>query len=90
VNLARTGDNTFNFSDLLQKEKAPKASDQTAPETEEASRPLLFSVSNIAISGGTIDFSDEPKKTFHRIEELALTLPFVSNFSRFTTAWRRY
>ena len=86
VNLFRTGDNTFNFTDLLQRMKASEASGQKRPgtETDEPSRPLLFSISNIAISGGTIDFSDEPKQTLHRVEELTLALPFVSNFSYHT------
>jgi len=74
MNLVRTGDQSFNFSDLLKKKEAPES------PSSDPSKPLQFSVSNIRITGGRIDFSDEPEKKTHRIVDLELTLPFVSNF----------
>ncbi len=74
LNLARTGDHSFNVSDLWEDKETPE------PPPGGPAKPLLFSVANIAVTGGRIDFSDEPKQTNHRIADLTLGLPFVSNF----------
>jgi uncharacterized protein involved in outer membrane biogenesis/outer membrane protein OmpA-like peptidoglycan-associated protein len=72
VGIARKTDNSYNFSDLL-----PKDEDKTKPEKEE--KPFLFSLNNIQIINGNIDFEDAPKKTSHTVRELNLSVPFISN-----------
>ena len=73
VKLIRDEDGSYNFSDLIE-----KASEDTSP-SEKTSKPIQFSINNIIISGGAIDFLDIPKEVFHEITELNLAVPFVSN-----------
>ena len=70
VRLTRNADGTYNFSDLIPEEKAKK---------EEPSKPFLFSVNNIQISGGNADFHDLPNQTDHTVRNMHLTIPFISN-----------
>lgn len=70
VGITRNTDGTYNFSDLIPKEEAKK---------EEPSKPFLFSLNNIQITGGNIDFRDLPNKTSHTVRDLQLAIPFVSN-----------
>ena len=70
VKITRNEDLSYNFSDLL------PAAEETAPEQK---KPLLFSLNNIQISGGKIDFIDTPRHTNHQIAEINLGLPLISN-----------
>ena len=70
VNLARYRDLSYNFSDLAK---------SSGPEEKSKSKPFLFSVSNIEIKNGEIVFFDEPKDKTHRVANLNLALPFLSN-----------
>ncbi len=68
VHLVRTGPNTYNFSDLIKPSK---------PE----SKPVQFSINNIEITNGSVDFLDEAaaKPTTHVVRRLDLSIPFFSN-----------
>jgi len=70
VGISRKPDGSYNFSDLLPK-------DEAKPEKEE--KPFLFSLNNIQIINGNIDFDDAPKKTNHTVRELNVSVPFISN-----------
>ena len=70
VNIDRYKDMTYNFSDI--------ASDAGQKEKTD-SKPFLFSVNNIEIQNGAITFLDEPKNTTHKVHDLNLTVPFLSN-----------
>ena len=63
-------DQSYNFSDLLQ-----------GPETQPAApaKPLRFSVNNIQIVDGGVDFLDEPAGKKHTIREANLGIPWISN-----------
>jgi uncharacterized protein involved in outer membrane biogenesis len=63
---------SYNFSDLIEKKEAK-------PPEKEKSKPLRFSLNNIRIENGSIDFWDEPKQTKHTIRELNIGVPFLSN-----------
>ncbi len=67
---------SFNFSDLLEK-KEPKPLEKEKPK--EKSTPLRFSINNIRIENGNIDFLDEPKQTTHTVRELNIGIPSLSN-----------
>jgi len=75
LKLIRDEDGSYNFSDLLKEDEEKK--DEAAAKKE--SRPLQFSVNNINIVNGSLDFLDAPKEVFHEIKDLNLTVPFVSN-----------
>jgi len=70
VGISRKPEGSYNFSDLLPK-------DEAKPEKEE--KPFLFSLNNIQIINGNIDFEDAPKKTNHTVRELNVSVPFISN-----------
>jgi hypothetical protein len=63
---------SYNFSDLIEKKEAK-------PPEKEKSKPLRFSLNNIRIENGSIDFLDQPKQTKHTIRELNIGVPFLSN-----------
>ncbi|MCX7918969.1 MAG: DUF748 domain-containing protein [bacterium] len=71
INIVRNQDLTYNFSDLLPA--------KSTPPLNEKPKKIRFSLNNIQISDGIIDFADTPKKTNHRIEQLNLNVPFISN-----------
>ena len=72
IKIARNQDMTDNYSDLIQKEKTP------VPEKENQ-KPLRFSLNNLKIENGSMDFWDGLKQTQHKIRELNIGVPFFSN-----------
>jgi hypothetical protein len=74
INVSRHEDGSYNFSDLIPKE-------ETKPEAE--SKPPNFSLNNIQIINGSIDFWDGPKKTRHTVREMHLSIPFISNIEHY-------
>lgn len=75
AHLVRNKDKTYNFSDLLAllKEK-PK---------EEKKGPALFSIHNIIIENGSIDFVDGPYDTRHTVRDMNIAIPFISDIPEY-------
>lgn len=77
VKIDLLGKQTFNFSDFI------PADDVAAPAEaqDEVTKPFLFSLNNIVITAGEIDFNDEasPQSSHHQIRQLALSVPVVGN-----------
>jgi hypothetical protein len=69
VHLVRESGNRYNVSDLIEK--------WTAKPSE--GPPPAFSVANVTVQGGRIDFEDKPVKVRHEVSELALGIPFLAN-----------
>jgi len=61
----------FNFSDLIEKFSKPSA--------KPSDKPARFSVSNIRIANGRIDFDDRLLKTQHVIDQWSVGIPFIAN-----------
>jgi|WetSurMetagenome_2_1015567.scaffolds.fasta_scaffold00204_5 hypothetical protein len=76
ISIIRTDVNKYNFSDILKKLQETKPGDKPA---EKSSEPMTFSVDNIQIITGKIDFDDRPVSTRHTISQINLTVPFISN-----------
>ena len=74
IRVHRNEDASYNFSDLLEKKEPTPAKKPT-----EKPKPLRFSLNNIKIENGSIDFWDGPKQTKHTIKELNIGVPFLSN-----------
>jgi hypothetical protein len=72
VNIVRNKDGSYNFSDLL----------KSKPKTEEK-RPR-FSLNNIQILNGNIDFFDGPKDTAHKLTDINIKIPFISSLPYYT------
>ena len=70
IHIVRLPDQRYNVSDLIDKFIAKPASNDPAPR---------FSLNNIALSGGAIEFDDQPLAKKHAISDINLRLPFVSN-----------
>jgi len=70
----RNEDESYNFSDLIAK-KEPQPLEKPA----EKPKPLRFSLNNIRIENGSIDFWDGPKQTKHMVKEINIGVPFLSN-----------
>jgi uncharacterized protein involved in outer membrane biogenesis len=70
LNLVRLGERRYNFSDLLDEFLARPRNDDPLP---------AFSLSNLQISGGVIEFDDQVLGEKHVVSEIALSLPFVSS-----------
>ncbi|HUJ80057.1 MAG TPA: DUF748 domain-containing protein [Nitrospiria bacterium] len=71
LTLVRNEDLSYNFSDLLH---APPGAQPAAP-----SKPFRFSLNNIQILNGSLDFEDRPKHAQHSIHNLRVAIPFLSN-----------
>jgi uncharacterized protein involved in outer membrane biogenesis len=74
VNLVRIEGNRYNFSDMVQ-----RLASAPAPGPATPAEPARFSVNNILVSGGQVDFDDRPDKTRHKVRDLGLAVPFISN-----------
>lgn len=79
VNVERTGEQTFNFSDLVSQPSPPSAPKQ----------PYYFSISNIQLDDGTINFNDEVLAQQHKIDHLQLAIPFIANLPADTEIYVR-
>jgi hypothetical protein len=79
VRVNRNVDGSYNISDLIEefaaKEVPPPGSGQPPP-----AKPLRFSLNNIQIHNGSIDFFDGPKGVRHVVREINVSIPFISNF----------
>ncbi len=72
IHIVRTGPATFNFSDLM-KPKTPA----------EPGAPFRFAINDIQVRNGEVDVQDNTTGTTHRLEQIRLSVPSVSNFPYF-------
>ncbi|ACM19615.1 DUF748 repeat protein [Geotalea daltonii FRC-32] len=72
VRIVRTGANRYNFSDIP--ERMPKSE-------KKSSSPTLFSLNNITVTGGSINFDDRAARTpkLHTVRRMHIAVPFISN-----------
>jgi hypothetical protein len=70
VNIVRRPDGAYNFTDLI---------DEFTKKPVKESKPLRYSINNIQVVDGSIDFDDGPKKTHHAVRRIHLAVPFLSN-----------
>jgi uncharacterized protein involved in outer membrane biogenesis len=76
VRLVRTAANAYNFSDLL-----ALGSEEPSQPTSKKREPLRFSLNNITVTDGSIEFIDQAvmPTAQHRVHDLQLAVPFVGN-----------
>ena len=72
IKISHNQDASNNYSDLIEKNETKKPEDENQ-------KPLNFSLSNIRIENGSVDFLDGPKQTKHTVRELNIGVPFFSN-----------
>jgi Domain of Unknown Function (DUF748) len=73
--IVRTGEQRFNFSDLLESGPTPAPT----PTPSAPTKPQRFAVSNIQIHDGEVHFDDKVLKGQHVIKHLELDVPFIAN-----------
>ena len=78
VNLVRNADGSFNYSDLLAPSAEPAPPSAGLPE---------FSLANIELTDGRLDFDDRMEKTRQVISELALGVPFAGTLGSQEESW---
>ena len=74
LHVVRYADGSYNF----EKSPGPLLQHRAAVKKGET-KPLSFSINNIQISEGKIEFDDQPKGRHHEIRDLKITIPFLSN-----------
>lgn len=85
AHLVRDAENHYNLSDILgrlqarMKARAARARGE-AVGTKEA--PPRFSVSNIRLVNGSVDFDDRPVGRRHEVTEILVSIPFLSTLPR--------
>lgn len=70
IRVVRSGETNFNFSDLITRKGYNAV-------------PMQFSLHEIKITDGKIDFWDEMKGVKHRLNNLTVVIPFVSNLPEY-------
>jgi uncharacterized protein involved in outer membrane biogenesis len=80
IRITRNQDLSYNFSDLLEK---------NGPAPRERPKPLRFSLNNISIEDGSVDFLDGPKGTKHTVRGLKIGVPFLSNIPSYMEVFVR-
>lgn len=81
VNIELLDKQQFNFSDFTR-----LGSNKPQAEPTEVQKPLHFSLNNIILTNGSIDFTDltSKLKSQHQIRKLALSVPFIGNIPYLT------
>ncbi len=69
VHLVRSDPHHYNIDDIV----------DLAMNQPPSPKPARFSIQNIQVEGGEIDFDDRPARTTHKVTELRLGIPFVSS-----------
>ncbi|MBN2810087.1 MAG: DUF748 domain-containing protein [Deltaproteobacteria bacterium] len=81
LQIVRNEDASFNFSDLL---PPPSASDKTKgnSKSEVPADKFRFSLNNITIGGGIVEFKDQARNVFHWLSDITIGLPQISNLPK--------
>ncbi len=80
IHVSRDAEGKYNFSDLM-----AKAASGT--DTGKKSAPVRYSLGNISIKDGSIDFDDGPVNVRHQVREMNIGIPFVSNTPHYVEAF---
>ncbi len=73
INIMRETPQSYNFSDLIQEDRK---------KADTKKEPFRFFIGNIQVSDGRIDFMDSPKNKQHKVTDIDLALPFLSNMQK--------
>ena len=73
IRLQRTGEARFNFSDIVERLKAAPA------EPDPDGEPARFALHNLELTGGEITVDDRVLQQQHRVRDLSVGVPFLSN-----------
>jgi hypothetical protein len=72
ITIVRETPDTYGFSDLIDQFSG-------GPPPDPNAKPTRYSLNNIRVVGGSVDFVDKPKNATHTVRKLELAVPFLSN-----------
>jgi len=82
--IVRQKNGTFNFSDLIDKSIANPSSEPLGESDQASSKKIFgFTIENFNLINGRIIFDDKIVDTEHKIEKLALSIPFISSKEKY-------
>ncbi|MER0214937.1 MAG: DUF748 domain-containing protein [Nitrosomonas sp.] len=82
LHLVRKSKDQLNISDLLERFNQPAEPEDTANKTV-----IPFSISNIAIQGGRVEFIDQHENAEHSISEINFSIPIIANTGGTQNDW---
>jgi uncharacterized protein involved in outer membrane biogenesis len=83
VHIVRGEANRYNFSDIAERIQAKR--ETSVPD--QPGKAFSFSVSNIQIKDGSIEFEDLPVRTKHEITRIDIAIPFISNLPTYVESF---
>ena len=82
LRLVRKNKDQLNISDILERLQQPSDKKDTAND-----QGIPFSISNIAIQGGRIEFIDQYENAGHTLSEINLSVPIAANINSTQENW---
>jgi hypothetical protein len=73
LSLTHRGEGRYDIDDMLERLKADP--------NEPAGKPAQFALYNLVLSGGRLDYVDQPVGKTHELRELNFSVPFLSNLA---------
>lgn len=77
LRLTHLGQGRYDVDDVIAKLTAPKDKAETPPSTE----PARLALYNLLLQGGRVDFTDNAVGKTHSVQDLLLSVPFISTLS---------
>ena len=77
LRLTHLGQGRYDVDDVIAKLTAPKDDTEKAPSTE----PARLALYNLLLQGGRVDFTDNAVGKTHSVQDLLLSVPFISTLS---------
>jgi uncharacterized protein involved in outer membrane biogenesis len=81
-NVIRIEEGHYNFSDILSEDESAAGG-----KGESESPNPDFTISNVVVTRGTLEFADRPESKEHRIEDIQIEIPFISSAEGFADTW---
>ncbi len=77
LRITHLGQGRYDVDDVIAKLTAPKDDTKKAPSTE----PARLALYNLLLQGGRVDFTDNAVGKTHSVQDLLLSVPFISTLS---------
>ena len=77
LRITHLGQGRYDVDDVIAKLTAPKDEAEKAPSTE----PARLALYNLLLQGGRVDFTDNAVGKTHSVQDLLLSVPFISTLS---------
>ncbi|WP_044397763.1 DUF748 domain-containing protein [Acidovorax temperans] len=77
LRITHLGQGRYDVDDVIAKLAAPKDAPETPPSTE----PARLALYNLLLQGGRVDFTDNAVGKTHSVQDLLLSVPFISTLS---------